>query len=92
MNPLPGWLQRGLLAGPLVAATALAVMCALAEHLPGGPGGADGVAVATIALPVLWSMLVLHALLDARLTRVWVSLLLLLSACVLSLAWVAVAR
>jgi len=67
--------HRALLAGPVAAISSLATLVALARCLPPGDGGADGIAIAMILLPVIWAGAFLYALLAPALWRVWLVLL-----------------
>lgn len=62
---------RALLAGPLVLATSIAVVCGGALWLPAGSGGVDHLVLPLIVFPVVWTGLFFHACLDRRLLRAY---------------------
>lgn len=78
---------RLLVAGPMSAASALALMVVLAILLPGGQAQVDGWALAKVSLPVLWLTVFLYAVLEPRLLRAWCVMAVLIAVAGTVIAW-----
>lgn len=63
------WIRIGF-AGPGAVIVALVVMAGMALWLPGGVAGIDNLVLPLVLVPLIWALLFFHACLDARLGRV----------------------
>ena len=65
-----GW-GRGLLAGPLAFIAATLIMLGSTVWLPAGAAQINNLVLPIVLFPLIWTLLFLYALLDARLVRAY---------------------
>lgn len=70
--------SRTLLAGPVVFATAAAVMAGGAVWVPRGAADIDNIVLPIVLFPAIWAALFFYACLDRRLLRAWLTTIALL--------------
>lgn len=61
---------RWILAGPVAIVVALLTLMGMPLYLPPGVGNVDNLILPLVLLPVVWSALFFHAILDRSLARV----------------------
>lgn len=63
--------SRIILCGPVVFVVSVVVLAAMGVWYPAGRAGIDNLVVPLIIYPLIWAALFFYALLDRRLARAW---------------------